>query len=149
MKNVASVAAAFLLLSGLAVAGGDAKRETKLLEGTWKVTAAEVSGENVGLEKLGVDQILFKGDRVVLKNRGKDVAAFVYTVDPGRKPKEVTLLKEQEKQSLPCIYAVDGDELKWCMPLPVATKKVRLQRPESFATKDRPVMLLTARREKR
>jgi uncharacterized protein (TIGR03067 family) len=142
------LAAAFLLLCGLAAAGGDAKKEAKLLEGTWKVLTAEVAGENVGLEKLGVEQILFKGDRVVLKNRGKDVAAFVFTVDPGRKPREMTLLKEKEKQTLPCIYSLEGDELKWCVPLASAADKVRLQRPDSFATKDRPVMLLSAKREK-
>jgi uncharacterized protein (TIGR03067 family) len=148
MKRHLWVAVALLGLCGLAVAGGEAKKDAKLLEGTWKVVTAEVGGEKVALEKLGVEQILFKGDRVVLKNHGKEVAAFAYTVDPSQKPKAMTLVKEKENQSLPCIYAVNGDELKWCMPLAAAKEKVRLRRPETFETKDLPVMLLIAKREK-
>lgn len=148
MKRLTSAAVAFLVLGGTAAGGGgDAKREMKLLEGTWKVTAAEVSGKRVGLEKLGVDQIVFAGGRVLWKNQGKEVANFAYSVDPGRTPKEMNLLKEKERQTLPSIYALDGDELKWCLPMASATEKVRLRRPESFETKDAPLILLTGKRE--
>jgi uncharacterized protein (TIGR03067 family) len=149
MNRLASAAVAFLVLGGTAAGGGDAKKEMKNLEGTWKVTDAEVAGKKVGPEKLGVEQIVFAGGRVLLKNQGKEVAVFAYSVDPGRTPREMDLLKEKERQTLPTIYALDGDELKWCMPLATATEKVRLRRPESFETKDQPLILLTARREKK
>jgi hypothetical protein len=55
-----------------------------------------------------------------------------------------------EKESLPCIYALKEEELKLAMPFVPKGRNSgeRLLRPESFETKDKPVMVLTAKRRK-
>src|SRR4051794_37076477 len=113
-----SATAALLLWCGIAGAGDDARRESKLLEGTWKITAAEVGGRKVESAKLGVDQIAFAGDRVILKNGGKDVATHAFTLDPARKPKQMNWREEKGRTAVPLIYELDGDTLKLCRPLP-------------------------------
>jgi uncharacterized protein (TIGR03067 family) len=153
MKRLPFVAPALLVLCGIAAAGGDAKqekikRETKLLEGTWKIVAAEIAGMNIGGQKLGIEQLVFANGRVVLKKEGKDAGNYAYTVDPGRMPKEMNWLKDKDGGPLPCIYTLEGDDLKVCMPIPNVIEKIRSQRPNSFETKGRPFLLLTGKREK-
>ena len=70
-------------------------------------------------------------------------------VDAKQKPNAVDLVRG-EKERLPCIFEVTADELKLAMPLVPKERKPgeELQRPESFDSKDKPVMVLLAKRSK-
>jgi uncharacterized protein (TIGR03067 family) len=154
MNSLTIVAVALLLLVGIAAAVGDAKQdkvkqETKLLEGTWKITAAEAGGRNVEPEKLGVEQVIFAGDRVLLKRQGKEVGNYAYTVDPAKKPKQMNWLEGKDRVAVPLIYEVDGDDLKLCRPTPTSVEFIRNRRPGGFVTKGQPMILLTGKREKK
>jgi hypothetical protein len=68
---------------------------------------------------------------------------------PRKVPRAVDLVRG-DKESLPCIYELKDDELKLAMPLVPRDRKPEepLARPASFDTKDKPVLVLIARRSK-
>jgi hypothetical protein len=71
-------------------------------------------------------------------------------VDPTKTPKAIDLVRG-DKESLPCIYERTADGFKLAMPMVPRDHKPGdlLPRPTSFETKDRMVMVLTAKRSKR
>jgi uncharacterized protein (TIGR03067 family) len=148
---------ATLAALALAAAAADkpddaAKDEMKKLEGTWAVVSVEAMGKAADKEKDPVpQQVVFKDDKITLKMRDGDGPTFVFAVDPGQKPKAMNWIKEADGSHIGGIYSLDGDELKLCFPLVPKERKEgeTLKRPENFDTKDKPVMLLTAKREKK
>jgi uncharacterized protein (TIGR03067 family) len=126
-----------------------AKEEMAKLQGTWKVVAAQMAGKEI-LPR-GIAQVVVKGDRMALRADGKEVKAWSITVDPSRKPKAMDWIMGEEKAPLPAIYSLEGDDLRICFPL-LPTKgqkaKVKITRPESFETKDKPFGLFVLKREK-
>jgi uncharacterized protein (TIGR03067 family) len=130
-----------------------AKEEMKKLEGTWNIVSMEMGGQPVPLDKAGFAQLVFKGDRMSFGREGKAVKTFGFRLDPAKKPKAMDWIYLDEKglNPLPAIYALDGDELRLCFPL--LPKKgegagVVIRRPEGFVTKDLPVGLFVAKRDK-
>ncbi|HEY8504188.1 MAG TPA: hypothetical protein VIL46_06365, partial [Gemmataceae bacterium] len=81
---------------------------------------------------------------------GVEVQTFLFSLDPSQKPKAMDWFKGKDTNRLPGIYALDGDELRMCVPMIPArpVEDFRPQRPESFDTKGKPQMCLTARRKK-
>jgi uncharacterized protein (TIGR03067 family) len=127
-------------------AAGDAKQDTKLLQGAWKITSAEISGTKISAAKLGAEQIVFADDRVILKNQGKEVAIFTFSLKPTTKPKQMDWRDAKGREMVPLIYAVNGEELKLCRPAPSSADGTG-RRPAAFETQGLPAMLLTGRRE--
>jgi uncharacterized protein (TIGR03067 family) len=150
-----------VLLAGLGVAAGsspqeEVKAELKRLEGTWKVVAMELGGKKLPPEKAQrLGQIIITRDRLVLQEADKKETSMGLKIDPAKKPNAMDLRITRGKESIDwkCIYDLQGDDLKICMPL--ARKKGDSSggsrdlnvRPESFVTEGRPLMLITARRE--
>jgi len=147
MRCLCCAVLVFVLSCGICT-GGDAKQETKLLQGTWKITSAEISGMRINTAKLGAEQIVFVDDRVILKNQGKDVAIYTFTLDPTRKPKQMDWREAKGRETIPLICEVNGDMLKLCRPAPSSTEGMG-QRPASFETQGLPVLLLIGQREKK
>jgi uncharacterized protein (TIGR03067 family) len=147
--------AGVLLVLG-ALSAGDAqpgakaaKEEMAKLQGTWKVVTAQMAGKDFpDFKKL---QLVINRDTMVLKASGMDVKSWTFTVDPSRKPKAMDWIMGEEKVPLPAIYSLEGDDLRICFPL-LPTKgqktKVKITRPESFETKDKPIGLFILKREK-
>jgi hypothetical protein len=64
----------------------------------------------------------------------------------------VALITRYETSSLPCIYALEGDELRLCCPLlrKIGTERQQpIERPKSFETKGTKFAVLVAVRERR
>ena len=128
---------------------GDAStKELKQLEGTWKILTAEQLGKKMEPKKIGIDQVIIKGDRTTLRSGDKDVAEYRIAIDPAKKPKEMDWYNEKAKASLPAIYALEGAELRLCFPMLKQTAMKRPDRPKSFDTKDSPNGLIVAERAK-
>jgi uncharacterized protein (TIGR03067 family) len=154
-----------LLVAGVAVAQDKkaddkaVKAELKKLEGTWKATSAEMSGQAFTPKDVGMEKVRIKGTKLtfITRVKGKDkeaatdkeVATFEITIAPAKKPKHMDWVKDKKSITLPCIYELKGDELRLCFPLlPGKEEKVKIERPEKLETKDKPVGLLVLKREK-
>lgn len=150
IKALVMVAAAGLLLA--ADAKEDAAKEMKKLEGTWKVVSAEAGGAKIPDDKLKDAFIVIKGDKLTMVDKGKDKdnKELTLKIDPSKKPKllDLTDPKEKDGKPVPAIYALDGNELKICIPLVEMGKKADAKRPESFETKDKAIMTFNCKREK-
>lgn len=140
--RVLLIAAVALLVA--ADAKEDVAKELKKLEGTWKVVAVEARGMKVPEDKLKGAAVIIKGDRITMADPGKGAKDLVFKIDPTRKPKHINLTDPKEKDTAPAIYALEGNELRICVPLAMKDAK----RPESFDTKDKPQMAFTCKREK-
>jgi uncharacterized protein (TIGR03067 family) len=146
-----------LLLRAPALGGDAAAEELKRLTGTWRVVSLEVAGKPLPGEAAGRLKVVIKGGQLTLEEKGKPATSMGMQIDPAQRPKALDLLiaRGEEKVRWKCIYALEGDRLKICMPL--APKKgqkgtaegygVR-KRPESFDAAGKPFMVIEAERDK-
>jgi uncharacterized protein (TIGR03067 family) len=155
MKRMLLASAGVLLVLGLLGVGNAqpvtkaAKEEMAKLQGSWKVISWQAAGKDIPFGE-GM-QLVVKGDTMALRAGGKEVKAWSITVDPSRKPKAMDWIMGEEKVPLPAIYSLEGDDLRICFPLlPKKGQKieVKITRPESFETKDKPFGLFVLKREK-
>lgn len=151
MKWAIAFLVACLLVSA-AQSGDDAQAELRKLEGAWHVVSFEWAGMKADPFKGGPEKAVIKGGKATFFTGGKEIPHLTdlkLILDPKKKPKAVDLVRG-EKESLPCIYEVTADELKIAMPYVPKDRKPgeNLPRPESFDTKDKPFMVLTAKRSK-
>jgi uncharacterized protein (TIGR03067 family) len=131
-----------LFLAAAAPGGETVQQEMKKLQGTWKVTRFEVGGKDQTAQ--GPKEIVIKGDE--LQGLAPNVK---FRIDPTKKPKTLDLIdRDDAKKIFPLIYELKDDELKIVIPLVPAGKGETPKRPDSFETKDRPLALITAKREK-
>jgi uncharacterized protein (TIGR03067 family) len=155
MKRMLQVSVGVLLALGVLPAGDAqpvskaAKEEMAKLQGTWKVISWQAAGKDIPFgERV---QVVVKGDTMALVADGKQAKAWTFSVDPSRKPKAMDWVIGEEKAPIPAIYALEGDDLRICFPLlPKKGQKteVKITRPESFETKDKPFGLFVLKREK-
>jgi uncharacterized protein (TIGR03067 family) len=109
--------AAFALMAGTAVWGGDANKEKDKLKGTWTLTSLEIGGKKIDLPGEKSMQLVFSGDKVMVKGAGpkgdKDEEG-TYTIDATKKPKHLTLTKKGggADDTMEGIYEIEGDTLK-------------------------------------
>jgi uncharacterized protein (TIGR03067 family) len=97
------------------------------IDGRWSVTSVELAGEAVpGLD--GAELVLDGGKKVFTLPGGK-VEKGTYTLDPGKRPRQIDATTEGRDGTEAGIYAVEGDTLKLCL----ATQGGA--RPKAFATK--------------
>jgi uncharacterized protein (TIGR03067 family) len=152
MKGLIAIfVAGFIVSLGLAV-DEDSKADLRKLEGTWEVVSFEVGGKKVDPGKGAPEKAVIKDGKATFFAGGKEIPTFrnlKLELDPKKKPKEVNLVRG-ERERLPCIYEVTEEELKLAMPLVPKERKPgeELSRPESFDSKDKPVVILTAKRSK-
>jgi uncharacterized protein (TIGR03067 family) len=128
------------------------KTQPQELQGTWKLKAFEVMGQKV--PQLPFAELVITADAYIMKsNRAEDEpSAMRYTLDPKAKPKAINLLPpkgDDSKAVWKGIYTMDGDELKICLPLIKTGDSPSDNRPDTFITKDKDLMLITAVRVKR
>jgi uncharacterized protein (TIGR03067 family) len=145
------VAVGFTAAIGLA-ADNDAKAEMKKLEGNWEVVSIEANGMKIPVQKGAPEKALIANGKATFYSDGKAMPTFKdlgLELDPKKSPKEVNLVRGKG-ETLPCIYELSDTELKIAMPLVPLDRKPedKLERPNSFATKDKPVMVLTVKRVK-
>lgn len=128
------------------VQAGDADKDRKALEGTWKgkgpagegVLVVAFSGKNFTFTmQEGNDKLVFKG---------------TYKIDPAKNPKQMDLTVTDgpdanfNGKTALAIYELKGDKLKWC-----ANEPGQEGRPTDFTEKlnDRKVLNITFERQKK
>jgi uncharacterized protein (TIGR03067 family) len=125
----------------------DKKDEEKVL-GTWAVVSVEEGGHREEGEGIKEARMTFAADgKWIWKTPGKGgkdgTYKGTYTLDPAKKPKEVTVTINNG-ETIKGIYKVDGDSLTIC-----STDK-DIERPSEFITKEGMfVTLIVLKREKK
>jgi uncharacterized protein (TIGR03067 family) len=123
---------------------GDAQKELKRLEGTWEAVAAVVNGIKQEPKKGMGHHLVIRGDKYTLESSGgKSFGMGTLKVDPAKKPKAIDLFPtdgKEEGKAIPCIYELNGDELRLCMG------RIGRPRPENFAAADGSKHILTTYR---
>jgi RNA polymerase sigma factor (sigma-70 family) len=99
-----------------------AAQDRELLQGTWIAVASELDGQKFDF---GEHALFFDGDRVSYRT-GKGTEKATFRLNPAATPKEIDL--DFDNGTLPGIYAVEGNRLKFCW-----SKAHR--RPASFDTR--------------
>ena len=148
-QTVCALAVGMLLACAAALTrADDAKDDAKKLEGDWNVVSVDAGGR-LQDKGAGPKQVAIRGDQITLKMKDGDGPTYRFTVDPSQKPKTMDWFQKDDS-TIGGIYELDGDDLKLCFPLVPSERKEgeRLKRPGSFDTKDQPVVVVTARREK-
>ena len=148
-KRVLPVLFVALLALGLCHAGDGPKNEFAELEGTWTIVKMEIEGKSL-LEKNEKWKLVIKDGKVTAdgKNRSQEALQLAKILDPGKKPKTVTLPYEG-KVTFYGIYEVKGDELRVCGDgVDTASEKnPEARRPKKFDSKEG--LLLVFKREKK
>jgi uncharacterized protein (TIGR03067 family) len=153
MRTIMSSVVVVLAVALASAAADDApSADLKALEGTWEVVSIDAGGMKLEPSKAGIEKAVVKDGKVTFFVQGKEVPTFKdlkLQIDAKKKPKTLDLLRG-EKEALPCIYEVTGDEWKLAMPLVPKDRKPgeALPRPESFDSKDKPIMVVIAKRSK-
>jgi len=145
-------AALLLILATCGLLAEDIKNdaeEMKRLEGSWKLVSLEAGGKK-GLSGEGraFDKIVIAGGKLTMSN--SPFTNLPVKIDATQKPKSIDLLLPKEAGGKPWygIYSLDGDELKLCLIVVKKGEASDARRPDTFETKDKPLMLLTLKREK-
>jgi uncharacterized protein (TIGR03067 family) len=134
----------FLATAAIAADEKPAAEEQAKLKGKWQVISIEADGKPLK-EQDKMPTFDFTGDKMT--GFGPEMT---FTIDPTKKPKQITLKAKVGERDITInsIYAIEGDELKFMIPLVEKGKGPENKRPESFETKGKPVMLFTAKRQK-
>lgn len=129
MKTCAiAISCAVLALSALAQ---DVATETKLLQGTWIPSAAELGGAPFDEKTLKVMKLVVDGDKYAV-TVGEQIDRGTVKLDLDKKPKAMDIMGGEgpnKGKTFLAIYELNGDTLRICYDL---LGKVR---PEEFKTK--------------
>jgi len=122
----------------------DTKADKEKLQGTWALVSAQTGGreaEDEEAKQMKMLKFVFKGDKLTAKTESE------YSIDPGKKPKEIDLKvndgPQNERGTWKGIYELKGDQLTLCLALPDEN------RPSEFVTRNgEKSMMLKLKREK-
>ena len=135
MRRVLFGLVAVSLLAGAFARGGDAKKDEERIQGTWVVKSFRVGGEEKPPPVKDGKLTLSKG---TWKQTGEGrTEEGMYKLDTTKKPKWIDVT-EKGGASIPGIYTLEGDTLKFAMP----RKGPKGPRPNSFDDKDASVVVL-------
>jgi uncharacterized protein (TIGR03067 family) len=98
--------------------GPRAEAELKRLEGTWVITSRVFNG-TPQVEPRGGTRMVIHGATYALEAAGETFVKGALRVDPTKSPAALDLSPENgpdKGRTLLCIYATDGDTLRYCYP---------------------------------
>ena len=114
------VFAALLSMASSSLCADDAKKDSEGLQGTWEVVEFTADGKLYPEEIPKEIKLTFKGEKMLISGPGGiGKREYSFKLDPSKKPKaiDVTPLDGPFKdKTVPAIYELSGDELKFCMP---------------------------------
>jgi uncharacterized protein (TIGR03067 family) len=146
-----------LVLLAVALVGADKKsdavdKEMKSLQGKWKVMSIVAAGND---QKLGKDDegfiVINENSLAFTDKNGKEEMKATFKINPTTKLKSMDWATKRGDMpiDIPLIYSLEGDDLKIVMPLVEKGKGETPKRPDTFDTKDKPLMLFTLKRVKK
>jgi uncharacterized protein (TIGR03067 family) len=122
-------------LAAVAVADDAAnKKDKEKLQGTWTAVSGEKEGKEDPEAKGHV--LIFDGDKFSVKKDDKVMIKGTFKIDASKSPKTMDMAisegpEDAKDKTAQAIYALDGDELTWCVAHPGSG-----DRPEKLATKE-------------
>ncbi|MDB5355621.1 MAG: hypothetical protein JWN24_2074 [Phycisphaerales bacterium] len=126
-----------------------AAEDRQKLQGTWQVLE-ESHGDNDTSDEGKHCQLIFDGDKFIIKKDGKVIIEGTFEINAGKSPREIDMkvLKDEEDQrtgqTALGIYKIDGDKLTWC-----SCEPGRGGRPAEFAAKGTNFLLIVMERAKK
>jgi uncharacterized protein (TIGR03067 family) len=136
-------------LAALVVADEAAdKKDKEKLQGTWNAVSGEKEGKDDPEAK--EHALVFEGDKFSVKRGDKVFVRGTFKIDASKSPKTMDIEISEgpddvKGKTAKAIYALDGDELTWCVAEPGSG-----ERPEKLATKEGvKQMLVKLKREKK
>jgi uncharacterized protein (TIGR03067 family) len=94
------------------------RKDQERLQGTWRIIAAESTGERVPSKDLGELFLIFDGDSIQVQEDKKKQDRYTFRLNPERKPKEIdfSYTKGPKKgRTDRAIYLFQGDRLTFCI----------------------------------
>jgi uncharacterized protein (TIGR03067 family) len=117
---------------------------TQELDGAWIITKFE-NGGKADAEKVGV-KVTIEGDKVTLKEEGKNEGTIKMRFDATKKPKQCDVVGGND-ELVPGIYVLESDVLKMCFD--VNPLNDRRQRPPDILDQVENVIVVTLKRDKK
>lgn len=129
----------------------DAKEKLATLEGRWTVTSLVAGGQPIS-DKYRPTKLIIKGGKATFFAEGKEMPNFRdLTLRPhtAKNSNAIDIFRD-ENSFLPCLYDLADDNFKLAIPLipENADPGFVLPRPESFESKDKPVIVFTMKKAK-
>ncbi len=124
-----------------------------LLDGNWKVNSIEFRGQSRQPQP-GMPETIEISDGIFnALSGGAPISTFSQmrmVINSAAEPDELELVRQKDEQleSLPCIFKLNGERLEIAMPMVPANKSADqlLPRPTSFDTNTGPFLVLSATR---
>lgn len=118
-----------LVLTAFAADKPDADKpgaeDRKALQGTWQTVSSEMDGEKQPEENVKPYTVVFSGDKLLINRDGEAIMKGAYTLDTAKSPGHIDYKLEENVanpndvgKTLPGVYEIKGDALKWCFTLP-------------------------------
>lgn len=132
----------------------DAKDKLAALEGRWNVTSLVVGGQPFpDKDKNRPTKLLIKGGKATFFADGEEMPNFRdLTLRPHPAPNANAIdIVRDDHSFLPCLFDLAGDDFKLAIPLippENAEPGFVLPKPESFDSKDKPVLVFTMTKAK-
>lgn len=143
MSHHLAFATMVLLVSG--VHADDKPAAPKALQGTWKLTSAELAGKPLGGDFTKSTTLTIEGDRYTVMV-GTLLDKGTLKIDAGKTPKAIDIVGVEganKGKTILAIYEINGDTVRICYDLSGAA------RPTEFKTKpDTKLFLATYKRDK-
>jgi uncharacterized protein (TIGR03067 family) len=121
-----------LVIMSLVAPGDPPAAELAEFQGTWVMVSMETEGHEVPAEDIKDSFAVYEGNRLTLRAGERVRRRGIVTVDPARRPRAINTWDQDgpfEDQTVPGIYALEGDTLKLCFARPGQ------ERPKEFTTK--------------
>ena len=123
------------LLAAAPADKNDAK-DREALQGTWRAVTSQMDGEKQAEDEVKEHTLVFSAEHFTVYRNSELVMKGTATLDPGQNPRHIDMKLEENPanpddvgKTLPGIYELKGDELKWCFTLPD-----RSERPKDFTS---------------
>jgi uncharacterized protein (TIGR03067 family) len=120
MKRVGFLAIAVILLGGADEAQqGDAKNDSKLLQGNWTMSSLAINGEELPGDQISSGKLVVEDNRYKV-SFGDMMISSTFTLDPGKTPKQIDFTYAdgpQKGQTLKGIYEITEDTFRMCRAL--------------------------------
>jgi uncharacterized protein (TIGR03067 family) len=121
-----------IALSSAAPTQEDAiKKDLAELQGTWKISALEINGNQVAVENLASAQVVIKDNQYQVAI-GKEKYTVTITLDPSKNPKELDMMFNDgadKDRVARAIYKLDKDSFTL-----VRNLQVEQRRPSEFGS---------------